>query len=93
MKLTPAQQSTLYDAARCRKPGLTGWFYPSRYELAEVYTTVATCRALCGRGFLEYETVDYVKRNGEWFPENKYRITDKGLQWVQENPITFTKAG
>lgn len=90
-KLTTAQQNALRDAARCARRGFTGWFVPSRYELAEVYATDPTCKVLCGHGYLEYETVDYVKRKGQWFPENKYRITKAGLEWVQSNPVTFAR--
>lgn len=90
-KLTEAQKSTLYDAARRYGNTGTGWFYPSRYELTDVYTTKATCRALCGKGYLEYRTFDYSKVKGEWVPDNEYRITQQGLQWVRENPISFSR--
>lgn len=62
-----------------------GWFYAWRFETSPVITTWQTCASLCGMGLLEYETVDYIKRAGEWRPVTRYRVTEKGKQFYEES--------
>lgn len=89
MKLSQAQSDMLYMAYLKRGKDATyqnpdaGWFYPNRYETAAVWGTVPTAAALCGKGLLEYKTVQYVQKKGHYEAINQYRITDNGAAEAQ----------
>lgn len=57
-----------------------GWFYPQRHECAEVFATHATCKALCGRGLLEFRAISVYERAGKWYSDNEYRVTQAGIE-------------
>ena len=81
MKLSNAQYETLHEAYLYYKRSVTGgWFYPSRYELAEVYTTTPTCKALCRKGLLEYRVG--LPAIGKYPEALEFRITEDGMKQV-----------
>lgn len=80
VKLTKAQTDILESAAL-----VSEWFtpYPPRYETAAVIGRVSTCKALCGKGLLEYRVyMEAVNRLPEIL---QFRITWAGYKWIEEN--------
>lgn len=83
-KLTRAQIYMLNQAEMVARRRDTdgGWFIPAKHETADVYGTVATCKALCGRGLLEYRVVQQAV--GRYRAILEYRITDAGEKYQRE---------
>jgi hypothetical protein len=93
--LSRSQLDTLGSArSYARSPasrylGDGGWFFAQHHECAPVITRWQTCASLCGMGLLEYETVSYHKTKGKWRASNKYRITQRGYDFISRYEQTI----
>lgn len=79
IKLTKAQIDLLEMASNAQGNS-RGYWMPFKYELAEVYGTHGTAKALCGKGLLEYHV--YLEAAGRYPAVLEYRITQAGRDWL-----------
>lgn len=61
--------------------GDPGWFYPGTHEMAAVYSTNGTCKALAGKGLFEYfADFTYQDSKGKLRSSGRFRITGYGQE-------------
>lgn len=90
-KLTKAQRDVLEQAAlvaRFRKGSGADdgnrWFTPMRHDAALVYAHTNTCKALCGKGLLEYRV--YMEAINGYPAILEFSITDAGQRFLAASP-------
>jgi len=74
--LTKAQRAMLEEAARLNREVYGEWFIPAKHEMALVYDTKATAKALCAKGMLEWRV--FLPAIAKYYEIIEYRITEDG---------------